>query len=251
MTPRLPLPDVRVPQRRGPRAGARKGPLPLPPDGGDDEPLAPSREGSAAFFDDTMGPAVVSIANGRGFTTVSLNVTYLRATRPGEPVVCEATVVKHGRTQAYAEATLTRESDGGSRARDLGQPLPRAAEEGVARESREPENPRTREPRARAESRRPLRPLVASAGAADGWGVSRPPAARRPTRRVALGARVARELARLRLAQTALAIPRAPAARASGSRPCSSRLARRPAPPAAAVKPTVRFPRERSVSQEA
>lgn len=66
----------------------------------------------AAFFDDTMGPAVVSIANGRGFTTVSLNVTYLRATRPGEPVVCEATVVKHGRTQAYAEATLTRESDG-------------------------------------------------------------------------------------------------------------------------------------------
>ena len=66
----------------------------------------------AAFFDDTMGPAVVSIANGRGFTTVSLNVTYLRATKPGEPVVCDATVVKHGRTQAYAEATLTRESDG-------------------------------------------------------------------------------------------------------------------------------------------
>jgi len=66
----------------------------------------------AAFFDDTMGPAVFSIANGRGFTTVSLNVTYLRAAKPGEPVVCEATVVKHGRTQAYAEATLTRGSDG-------------------------------------------------------------------------------------------------------------------------------------------
>ena len=66
----------------------------------------------AAFFDDTMGPAVFSIANGRGFTTVSLNVTYLRAAKPGEAVVCEATVVKHGRTQAYAEATLTRESDG-------------------------------------------------------------------------------------------------------------------------------------------
>jgi len=66
----------------------------------------------AAFFDDTMGPAVFSIANGRGFTTVSLNVTYLRAAKPGEPVVCESTVVKHGRTQAYAEATLTREADG-------------------------------------------------------------------------------------------------------------------------------------------
>jgi len=71
----------------------------------------------AAFFDDTIGPAVVSVANGRGFTTVSLNVTYLRAAKPGEPVVCEATVVKHGRTQAYAEATLTRESDGALLAR--------------------------------------------------------------------------------------------------------------------------------------
>ena len=66
----------------------------------------------AAFFDDTMGPAVFSIANGRGFTTVSMNVTFLRAAKPGEPVACEATVVRHGRTQAYAEATLTRESDG-------------------------------------------------------------------------------------------------------------------------------------------
>ena len=65
----------------------------------------------AAFFDDTMGPAVVSVADGRGFTTVSLNVSYLRAARPGEPVVCEAAVVKHGRTQAYVEASLTRESD--------------------------------------------------------------------------------------------------------------------------------------------
>jgi uncharacterized protein (TIGR00369 family) len=71
----------------------------------------------AAFFDDTMGPAVFSIASGRGFTTVSLNVTYLRATQPGEPVVCEATVVKHGRTQAYVEAALTRESDGALLAR--------------------------------------------------------------------------------------------------------------------------------------
>lgn len=66
----------------------------------------------AAFFDDTMGPAVFSIAAGRGFTTVSIHVTYLKAARPGEPVVCEATVVKHGRTQAYAEASLVRESDG-------------------------------------------------------------------------------------------------------------------------------------------
>jgi uncharacterized protein (TIGR00369 family) len=71
----------------------------------------------AAFFDDTMGPAVVSVASGRGFTTVSLNVSYLRATKPGEPVVCEATVVKHGRTQAYVEAALTRESDGALLAR--------------------------------------------------------------------------------------------------------------------------------------
>ena len=66
----------------------------------------------AAFFDDTMGPAVVSISEGRGFTTVSLNVSYLRAARPGEPLLCEAVVVKHGRSQAYVEATLTRESGG-------------------------------------------------------------------------------------------------------------------------------------------
>ena len=71
----------------------------------------------AAFFDDTMGPAVFSISGGRGFTTVSLNVTFLRAAHPGEPVVCEATVVKHGRTQAYAEASLLRESDGALLAR--------------------------------------------------------------------------------------------------------------------------------------
>ena len=71
----------------------------------------------AAFFDDTMGPAVFSIAAGRGFTTVSMNVTYLRAAKPGEPVVCEATVVKHGRTQAYVEASLTRETDGALLAR--------------------------------------------------------------------------------------------------------------------------------------
>ncbi len=71
----------------------------------------------AAFFDDTMGPAVVSVASGRGFTTVSLNLSYLRAAKPGEPVVCEAVVVKHGRTQAYVEASLTRESDGALLAR--------------------------------------------------------------------------------------------------------------------------------------
>ena len=71
----------------------------------------------AAFFDDTMGPAVVSVASGRGFTTVSLNLSYLRAAKPGEPVVCEAVVVKHGRTQAYVEGSLTRESDGALLAR--------------------------------------------------------------------------------------------------------------------------------------
>ena len=71
----------------------------------------------AAFFDDTMGPAVFSISEGRGFTTVSLNVSYLRAAKPGEPVVCEATVVKHGRSQAYVEASLSRESDGALLAR--------------------------------------------------------------------------------------------------------------------------------------
>ncbi len=66
----------------------------------------------AAFFDDTMGPAIYSVSDGRGFTTVSLNVSYLRAARPGEPLLCEAVVVKHGRSQAYVEATLTRESGG-------------------------------------------------------------------------------------------------------------------------------------------
>lgn len=71
----------------------------------------------AAFFDDTMGPAVVSIAGSRGFTTVSLNLSYLRSARPGEPVLCEAVVVKHGRTHAYVEGSLTRESDGALLAR--------------------------------------------------------------------------------------------------------------------------------------
>ena len=66
----------------------------------------------AAFFDDTMGPAVASVAGGRGFATVSLNVSYLRAVRPGDRLLCEAVVVKHGHSHAYVEATLTRESGG-------------------------------------------------------------------------------------------------------------------------------------------
>jgi len=94
----------------------------------------------AAFFDDTMGPAVGSIASGRGFTTVSLNVSYLRAAKPGEPVVCEAVVVKHGRTQAYVEASLARENDGALVARATAVQLfldPASFGRGRSRSSRE------------------------------------------------------------------------------------------------------------------
>jgi len=64
----------------------------------------------AAMLDDTMGPAMM--AYGRPFTTVDLHVNYLGSAHAEEPLVGEAEVVKVGRSQAYVEAGLRRESDG-------------------------------------------------------------------------------------------------------------------------------------------
>lgn len=60
----------------------------------------------AAMLDDTMGPAVLILTEGRCFTvTISMTVTYLAPVRPG-PIEVEAVVIQQGKTIATMEAQL-------------------------------------------------------------------------------------------------------------------------------------------------
>ncbi len=62
-----------------------------------------------AMLDDTMGPAVLVMTEGKSYTTtVSLTVNFLASARPG-PIVGEATVTQLGKTIAFVEGKLTAE----------------------------------------------------------------------------------------------------------------------------------------------
>jgi len=62
-----------------------------------------------AMLDDTMGPAVLVMTEGKAYTTtVSLTVNFLAAAKPG-PIICEATVTQLGKTIAFVEGKLTAE----------------------------------------------------------------------------------------------------------------------------------------------
>ena len=59
-----------------------------------------------AMLDDTMGPAVFAMTEGRLYTaTISLTVNFLAPAKPG-PITGEATVTQLGRTVAFVEGNL-------------------------------------------------------------------------------------------------------------------------------------------------
>ena len=63
----------------------------------------------SAMLDDTMGPAVFVMTDGRLYTaTISLTVNFLAPARPG-PIIGEAEVVQLGKTVAFVAGKLTDE----------------------------------------------------------------------------------------------------------------------------------------------
>jgi uncharacterized protein (TIGR00369 family) len=63
----------------------------------------------SAMLDDTMGPAVFVMTEGRLYTaTISLTVNFLAPARPG-PITGEARVTQLGRTVAFVEGRLSAE----------------------------------------------------------------------------------------------------------------------------------------------
>jgi len=63
----------------------------------------------SAMLDDTMGPAVFVMTEGRLYTTtITMTVNFLAPAKPG-PITGEATVTQLGRTIAFVEGRLTAE----------------------------------------------------------------------------------------------------------------------------------------------
>src|SRR4030088_2801432 len=63
----------------------------------------------SAMLDDTMGPAVFVMTDGKLYTaTITMTVNFLAPARPG-PIVGEAEVTQIGKTIAFVEARLTAE----------------------------------------------------------------------------------------------------------------------------------------------
>ena len=60
-----------------------------------------------AMLDDSMGPAVLLMTQGRSYTvTINMNVSFLHPARPGR-LVGEAQVVQLGKTIAFVESRLS------------------------------------------------------------------------------------------------------------------------------------------------
>ena len=65
----------------------------------------------SAMLDDTMGPAVFVMTDGRLYTaTISLTVNFLAPAKPG-PIIGEAEVVQLGKTIAFVAGKLIAEDD--------------------------------------------------------------------------------------------------------------------------------------------
>jgi uncharacterized protein (TIGR00369 family) len=63
----------------------------------------------SAMLDDTMGPAVLVMTEGKLFTsTITMTVNFLAPAKPG-PLVAEATVTQLGKTIAFVEGRLMAE----------------------------------------------------------------------------------------------------------------------------------------------
>jgi uncharacterized protein (TIGR00369 family) len=62
-----------------------------------------------AMLDDTMGPAVLVMSDGKFYTTtISLTVNFMAPAKPG-PITAEAKVTQLGKTVAFMEGKLTAE----------------------------------------------------------------------------------------------------------------------------------------------
>jgi len=66
----------------------------------------------SAMLDDVAGLATWYAAGERPFATAQMSTTFLRGVKEGEALTGSAWVTGHGRRQAFAEAKLTRDSDG-------------------------------------------------------------------------------------------------------------------------------------------
>jgi uncharacterized protein (TIGR00369 family) len=63
----------------------------------------------SAMLDDTMGPAVFVMTDGRLYTaTITMTVNFLNPAKPG-PIIGEATVTQLGKTVAFVEGKLMTE----------------------------------------------------------------------------------------------------------------------------------------------
>lgn len=62
----------------------------------------------AAMIDNCIGPAVFLLVPDRQMSTIEMKLNYLSPARPGELLRGEAHVIKHGRTTAFVEISLTR-----------------------------------------------------------------------------------------------------------------------------------------------
>ena len=63
----------------------------------------------SAMLDDTMGPAVLVMSEGRLYTTtISMTVNFLSPAKPG-PIISEAKVTQLGKTIAFVESKLMAE----------------------------------------------------------------------------------------------------------------------------------------------
>jgi uncharacterized protein (TIGR00369 family) len=62
----------------------------------------------AAMIDNCIGPAVFLLVPDRQMTTIEMKLNYLAPAHPGDVLQGEARVIKHGRTTAYVEISLTR-----------------------------------------------------------------------------------------------------------------------------------------------
>ena len=94
----------------------------------------------SAMLDDTMGPAVFVMTEGRLYTaTVTMTVNFLAPAKPG-PITGEATVTQLGKTIAFVEGRLTAEDGTCSRpprpARGWSRPRRRSVERDHATTSR-------------------------------------------------------------------------------------------------------------------
>ncbi|MFA6032989.1 MAG: PaaI family thioesterase [Myxococcota bacterium] len=66
----------------------------------------------AGMLDDVLGPAGMTMAGGRAFSTIQMSVNYLGRAYAGQPLLGVGHVIKAGKTQMLIEAELMRESDG-------------------------------------------------------------------------------------------------------------------------------------------